>query len=224
MADAKQPHLNGAYYGPPIPPPRSYHRPGRRSGCGCGCCLLNLLFKLIVTILVIIAILALVFWLVFRPNKVKFHVVNASLTNFSLAGNTLSYNLALNMTIRNPNKHIAIYYDSIEARAYYDGVQFGTDTLEPFYQRHKTTSFLNPLFRGPSPLVLGSSELAQFNSDKAAGSFSIDVKLYLRVRFKLRSIKTNKFKPKIKCDLKVPLVSRRSSAAGFETTRCDIDY
>ncbi|XP_010246779.1 PREDICTED: NDR1/HIN1-Like protein 3-like [Nelumbo nucifera] len=224
MADAKQPHLNGAYYGPPIPPQQSYHRPGRGRGCGCGCCLLSLLFKIIITVVVVVGIAVLVLWLVFHPNKVKFHVVNASLTEFNLTGNTLSYNLALNMTVRNPNKKIGVYYDRIEARAFYDDVMFGSQTLTPFYQGHKNTTFLNPVFQGQSPLVLGTSELNDFNTDKTAASFDIDVKLYLRIRFKVGSLKTNKYKPKVKCEFKVPLVTNRSSVGGFETTRCDIDF
>ncbi|GKV50596.1 hypothetical protein SLEP1_g57299 [Rubroshorea leprosula] len=113
----KHSHLNGAYYGPAIPPARSYHRHGHGSGCGC-CCLLSFLIKLIVTAVVILGLAALIFWLIFRPNIVKFHVTDASLTQFNLTSdNNLHYNLALNITVRNPNKKIGIYYDRIEANA-----------------------------------------------------------------------------------------------------------
>ncbi|KAF8403363.1 hypothetical protein HHK36_011465 [Tetracentron sinense] len=225
MAEASQPHLNGAYYGPSIPPKQSYHSHGRRSGCGCGCCLISFLFKIIVSVIVMVGIAVLIFWLIVRPNKVKFHVVNASLTEFNLTtNNTLQYNLALNMTVRNPNKKIGIYYDRIEARAYYDDEKFATRSLTPFYQGHKKTDLLNPVFIGESPILLGTSELADFNNEKSAGVFEVDVKLYLRIRFKVGSFKTGRFKPKIKCDLKLPLVANRNSAGGFDTTKCDFDF
>uniref|UniRef100_A0A5B6ZC98 Late embryogenesis abundant protein LEA-2 subgroup domain-containing protein n=1 Tax=Davidia involucrata TaxID=16924 RepID=A0A5B6ZC98_DAVIN len=232
MADAKQSHLNGAYYGPSIPPTKTYHRPGRGGGlgsCCCGClcsCIFNLIFQIVLTVVVILGIAIFVFWLIFRPNKVKFHVTDASLTEFnhSTTTNTLSYNLALNMTVRNPNKRIGIYYDRIEARAFYEGERFASTTLQPFYQRHKNTATLTPEFKGQNMVVLGNSELSSYNSEKISGTYSIDVKLYLRVRFKFGVIKTPKFKPKIECDLKVPLNSNGQPSGSFETTKCGFDW
>lgn len=69
-----------------------------------------------------------------------------------------------------------------------------------------------------------NSEIAKYDSEKSSGSYSIDMKLYLTVRFKLRSVKTPKFKPKIECDLKVPLASNGSVSGSFETVRCGIDW
>lgn len=73
-------------------------------------------------------------------------------------------------------------------------------------------------------VLLGADELSKFNAEKNAGVCSIDVKLYLRIKFKVGKIKTWWFKPKVKCDLKVPLSSNGTSASGFETTKCDIDF
>ncbi|GLT24901.1 hypothetical protein SLA2020_000630 [Shorea laevis] len=223
MAD-KQSHLNGAYYGPAVPPARSYHRHGRGSGCGCGCCLLSLLLKLIVTAVVIVGLAVLIFWLVVRPNKVKFSVTDASLTEFNLSNNTLNYNLALNITVRNPNKKIGIYYDRIEANAYYEDLRFNTETLTPFYQGHKNTSYLNPVFKGQNFMLLGTEQLSEYNQETSSGTYSIDVKLNLRIRFKLGKVKIGTFKPKIECDLKVPLSSSDGSLArSVETTQCKLD-
>ncbi|GLT94783.1 hypothetical protein SLE2022_125060 [Rubroshorea leprosula] len=223
MAD-KQSHLNGAYYGPAVPPARSYHRHGRGSGCGCGCCLLSLLLKLIVTAVVIVGLAVLIFWLVVRPNNVKFSVTDASLTQFNLSDNYLNYNLALNITVRNPNKKIGIYYDRIEANAYYEDERFDTETLTPFYQGHKNTSYLNPVFKGQNLLVLGTEQLSEYNQETSSGTYSIDVKLNLRIRFKVWKFKIGKFKPKVECDLKVPLSSSNGSLAGsVETTHCKLD-
>jgi hypothetical protein len=215
----KQSHLNGAYYGPAVPPPtQSYHRHGRGRGCGCCACLL----KLIVSFVIIIGLAALIFWLIFRPTTIKFYVTDASLTEFNLNGNnTLQYNLALNITVRNPNKKIGIYYDTIEARAYYDDQRLDTEYLTPFYQGHKTTSSLNAVFVGQQLVLPGTDELSQLNAEKTAGLYTVDVKLYLRIRFKVGKVKTGRFKPEVKCDLKLPL---SSTAVGFESTKCDVDF
>lgn len=96
--------------------------------------------------------------------------------------------------------------------------------LEKFYQGHKNTSVLSPVFKGEKLLVLGANELSEFNAEKNAGVYNIDVKLYLRIKFKVGKIKTWRFKPKVKCELKLPLSANGTSSGGFETTKCDIDY
>ncbi|ERN16148.1 hypothetical protein AMTRI_Chr11g95490 [Amborella trichopoda] len=228
MADAKGAHFNGAYYGAPqgvtVPPPQAYHRPPRGKGCG-PCCILTGLIKLAVAIVVTLGIVALVVWLVLRPNKVKFYAENASLTQFNLSGtNNLQYNLQLDISIRNPNKRIGIYYDKVDAMAYYEGERFGWAPLPAFYQGHKNTTVIQPKFTGQQLLLLNSHEVAQFGHSTSQGFFYIDVKLYLRVRFKVGSfkIKTKRFSPEIECDLRIPLGS--NSTTGFSRKRCDIDY
>ncbi|KDP36128.1 hypothetical protein JCGZ_08772 [Jatropha curcas] len=226
MAEKQSP-LNGAYYGPAIPPPNNYHRPGRRSGCGCGCCLLSCLFKILITLVIIVGLAVFIFWLVVRPNKLKFHVTDAVLSEFNYTNtNTLQYNLTTTISIRNPNKKIGIYYDRIEARAYYEDQRFGSHILSPFYQGHKNTSIITPSFQGQRIVLLSGEELTQFNQEKTSGIYSIYVKLYLRIRFKIGKVKTGKFKPKIECDLKIPLNSADGRlASGAETaTKCDLDY
>ncbi|XP_010059131.2 NDR1/HIN1-like protein 10 [Eucalyptus grandis] len=196
-----------------------------KQGPDCCCGLLKLLFEIILAVLISIGIAALIFWLIFRPvNLVKFHVTEAELTRFNLTTNksVLNYNLKLNLTIRNPNKKIGVYYDRLEARAFYDDQRLSVADVAPFYQGHKNTSVVSPAFAGQK--VVGS-ELSSFNKEKAAGVFDIKVKLYLRVRFKLGSLKTFRFKPKVKCDLNVPSSSKNGgSSANFQTTKCDIDW
>ncbi|KAF5473490.1 hypothetical protein F2P56_010098 [Juglans regia] len=228
MAEKQAHDLNGAYYGPSVPPPpvrQSYHRPGRGSGCGCCGCFFRFLLSVVISVVVTLGLAILIFWLIFRPNNIKFHVTDASLTQFNFtADNTLQYNLALNITVRNPNKKIGVYYELISVRAHYEDQRFDSVNLTPFYQGHKNTSVLSPVFVGQQLVLLGADELSKFNAEKNAGVYSIDVKLYLRIKFKVGKIKTWRFKPKVKCDLKVPLSSNGTSASGFETTKCDIDF
>ncbi|XP_073037206.1 NDR1/HIN1-like protein 2 [Primulina eburnea] len=234
MADTKQPHLNGAYYGPSIPPPsKSYHRPGRGGSCCCNpfSCLLNCLCtcvcQILCAILVVVGIVVLVCWLIFRPNEVKFYASGASLTQFNLDNNTmLQYNLAVNLTIRNPNRRIGVYYDRIEATAMYEGNRLNTKELQPFYQGHKSTNFLNAEFNGQQLILLGANELSDHNQNKISNVYDIDVKLRLRIRLKLGVVKTPRMKPKIECDLKIPLSSNSNttSVVVFESKRCDFDW
>ncbi|KAL6507792.1 hypothetical protein OROGR_023987 [Orobanche gracilis] len=228
--------LNGAYYGPSVPPSKTYHRPGRGGGgcccnpftCCCGClmnCICTCVCQIIITILVIVGIIAFIGWLIFRPNTVKFHASDASLTEFNLNNHTLHYNLALNLTIRNPNKRIGIYYDKIEARAFYQGQRFSTVDLKPFYQGPKTTHYSEAaLFRGQQVVYLGDRELSSYNENRRTGAYDIDVKLHLRIRLKFWFVKSTKVKPKIDCDLKIPLRSNGTVSGAYESKRCDFDW
>lgn len=224
MGDSK---LNGAYYGPSVLPQRETYRRGSSGGGGCNpfsclcSCLFNLVFKLILTLIVILGLIVLVLWLIFRPNPLKFHITDASLTQFDLTNNSLEYNLNLNGTVRNPNSRIGIYYDVLEANAYYKDQRFSTINLTPFYQGHKNTSQLDMGFTGQHVVVIDS---AKFASEKADKVFPIELRLRLRVRFRLiqlLKIRVGKFKGKVDCDLNVPL---SSSGVAFQAKRCDIDY
>ncbi|KAL5060350.1 hypothetical protein RYX36_031954 [Vicia faba] len=221
--------LNGAYYGPSIPPQRTHHRPSRGGGFDCCCgCLFNLIFKLILTVIIIIGIAIFLFWLIVRPNVVKVHVTNASLTQFNYTNNNnnLNYDLSLNLTIRNPNKRLGIYYDYIEARALYHVARVESVFLDPFYQGHKTTNFLNTSFKGSKVMVLDGDQTLDFNKEKASKVYEIDLKIYLRIRFKLGVLKTRTIKPKVTCELRVPLNSGGGATTvdgGFQTTKCDWD-
>jgi len=221
MADKQG--LNGAYYGPKIPPTQQYHRPGRGSDCGC-CCLVTLLLKVIITVLTLIGLFVLIVWLIFRPiNKVKFHVTDVALTEFNYTNNTmLRYNLTFNVSIRNPNKKIGIYYNRVEAKAFYEGQRFGYRSLTPFYQGHKNTTVLNVVFTGTQPVTLQGEDLKQFNSEKTSGLYSIALELSLRVKFKLGKVKTARFKPKVECDdLKIRL---NGPSVAESNNKCKIKF
>ncbi|RID68062.1 hypothetical protein BRARA_C00247 [Brassica rapa] len=232
----RQPHLNGAYYGPSIPPPtKTSHSHGRRGGgccclgdclgC-CGCCILSVIFNILIALAIVVGIAALIIWLIFRPNAIKFHVTDAKLTQFTLGtDNNLRYNLDLNFTIRNPNRRIGVYYDQIEVRGYYGDQRFGASNVSPFYQGHKNTTVVGTNIVGQSLVVLNGGDRGDFEEDVKSGIYRIDAKLRLKIRFKFGLIKSWKFKPKIRCDLKVPLsTSNATSEFQFQRTKCDVDF
>ena len=222
MAD-KQPHLNGAFYGPAVPPPpKTYHHHAHRRGCAC--CLLTTFLKLLVTIVVVVGIAVLILWFLFRPHKLTFDVTDAELTRFNISGNQLHYNLALNLTIRNPNKRIGVYYDVIEASPFYKDQRLNTQWLPPFYQGYKTTTVLSPHFDGQQIVFLAGDKLTEFNGETLAGIFNVDLRFRLQLRLKVGVVRIGKFKPKVNCELKVPLKSNANSFTFLQATRCDFDF
>ena len=204
--EEKQTHLNGA---------RHRQRPG-------------LISKIVVTVLAVVGPSVFVVLLILTPKRLEIDVTNAFLSEFNLTiNNTLHYNLTLNISIKNPNKRIGLYYDTIQAKGYvFDDYQFGTVSLPPFYQGHKNTSVLSPVFHGQLLSFPESSDLIpNFNNDTSDGVYDIAVELYLSFRTKGgRWIKNGHFKPVIWCSLKVPLSSNGKSAVGFTPTECSLNH
>ncbi|VVB02272.1 unnamed protein product [Arabis nemorensis] len=225
---AEQP-LNGAFYGPSVPPPAPkgyYNRRGHSRGCGC--CLLSFFLKVIIALIVILGLAALIFWLIVRPQTIKFHVTEASLTRFEHTSpdNILRYNLALTVPVRNPNKRIGVYYDRIEAHAYYDGKRFSSTTLTPFYQGHKNTTVLRPTFQGQNLVIFDAGESRTYNAERIAGVYDIEIKFRLRVRFKLGDLKSRRIRPKVNCDdlrLSLSTLNGNTTSSTIFPLKCDFD-
>ncbi|KAK9068550.1 hypothetical protein SSX86_012665 [Deinandra increscens subsp. villosa] len=234
-----KPHLNSAFYGPPIPPTtKSYHRPGRRTttttcnpltccfSCICGC-ILNLICELLITVAIFISVIGLLLWFIFRPNVPKFHVDDVTLTQFTLspANDTLFYNLAVNLTFRNPNRRLGIYYEQIQADAVYHGLRFSTAEVQGFYLGHKKENSFGAVFKGEQLVAIGGAK-SRYDSEKSEDLYRIDLKLRLKMRLKAWWVKTPRFKPKFECDLKVPMRSKgkNSTAEKFGRTKCEFDW
>lgn len=229
MADNKQPQLNGAYYGPAIPPP-AQPRPRNHRSRSCCCCLFSFFWKLLIALIVLAGLAVLIFYLVVQPRPFKFYVDEVNLTKFDYSNNTLNYNMVLNFTARNPNKKLNIYYDKVEARAFYEGSRFANvdviTHMNSFRQYKKSSNPMSAVFSGQHVLVLNNDQVSEFNKDKSDKVYDIYVRLYFRIRFRLGDLISGDYKPKVKCDLKVPLSSKNTNATSFEFTRtkCDVDF
>ncbi|KAM5559497.1 NDR1/HIN1-like protein 10 [Rosa sericea] len=173
-----------------------------------------------------------ILWFIFCPRDPKFIITDASLTQFNFTNHnkTLDYNLALNITITNPNRKAAIFYGKIQVASTYRNKVFSLVTLpfEPFGQcgKNRTISHHVPL-KGSKSVVFGEREISQFNSETVTGVYSIDVRLYVGIRVFGGYSKTrhSNASHKIDCKLKVPLQSSETSANRFtfKTTKCRND-
>jgi hypothetical protein len=161
---------------------------------------------------------------------VKFHVTDATLSEFNLTNNnTLYYNFKLNVTLRNPNNNIIVYYRRITAIAWYKDNDFSYLSLSPFDQGHKNTTFLGPIeFIGNTRFKLGRKQLDEYFEETRLGVYNdLAVDFDVRIRAKFGSFyKTGRFNPPVvQCRrLRVPLVSSKgtnsSSTFSFSDRRC----
>ncbi|KAM0947433.1 hypothetical protein DsansV1_C08g0086191 [Dioscorea sansibarensis] len=211
------------YYGPPIPLQQANYQNKPRS---CFCCLFSTIIKAFIAFCIVIGITILILWLVYRPQKIKVSVENAYLTNFTLTSSPsyLDYNLSTTVSVRNPNKRIGIYYDMLGADVNYSGNWLGSTTLPTFYQGHKNTTMVFPSFDGRTT-VIASSALDAFKNENATRFFNMNMWFYARVRYKYGSLTTRRYTVRIRCYIRVPLVTNGSSNnTGFQWTKCDVDY
>ncbi|KHN45252.1 Putative syntaxin-24 [Glycine soja] len=180
----------------------------------CTCCIIiTLFFMFIISIIVCIS-----------PSSVKFHVTDASLTQFNLtSNNTLYYNLKVNVTVRNPNKHTIVYYRRITVISWYKDNAFGWVSLTPFDQGHKNTTFLQAVFEGQRVIKLKSKQLGEYKDETSVGIYKdLAVDFDLRIRAKYAKFKSSRFNtPIVQCRrLRVPLISNGKSVPPFSVTRC----
>ncbi|KAI3977059.1 hypothetical protein MKX01_029927 [Papaver californicum] len=144
----------------------------------------------------IVALICFIIFLSAVPFKnMKFHVMDASLTQFNItSGDRLDYNLAVNITVRSINKKIGIWYDKMESRTYCYGKDMGFVSLNPFRQGHKNTTLLRAVFQGNT-------------------SYSIDVKLDGLVRLKWPGGgRSRRYHFKVRCGLlRLPLLVHSSN-------------
>ncbi|KAF1886976.1 hypothetical protein Lal_00046214 [Lupinus albus] len=179
--------------------------------------------------IILIVILPIIFFIIFSPSSVKFHLTEVSLTQFNLTNNNILYfNFKVNITARNPNKNTIVYYRRITAIAWYKDNEFASVSLTPFDLGKKKTSFLQPaVFQGSSVFKLKHYQLAEYYIETRAGVFNdLAVDLDMRIRYKHGSFKSNRFNPPIvQCRrLRVPLISNGKSVASFNDTKCSKGY
>jgi hypothetical protein len=179
------------------------------------------LCSILVSLLVAAGVAVLVLYLLFKPKMITATVDSASLATFNLSSSTstLTYDLAVAMTVRNPNKRVGLYYDGVEALALYRDQRFGYAPLDSFYQATESSTKLTPAFRGQQ-LLQGDATAAEFRSDQAGGTFAVDVALTAKLRVKVwGTFRVRGPKVKLICNLSVPAPGA-SNASPFQSTDC----
>ncbi|MED6106590.1 yls9-like [Stylosanthes scabra] len=216
MADYKE------QYGPSIPPP---YNPNRSSNCLC------CFFKVLITLIILLGLACLIAYFIIRPRPFTFHVTNANLTQFDYNTNkkTLDYNLVLNFTASNPNRMLSLYYDFVEANAYYQELRFSLLDLikredNLLRQSPKSTIQMSGVFKGQQLLFLDESQLSEFDREESHGVFNIFVRLDLNIRLKLGRLTVGKSKSTTaKCPIKVALSGNDGKIVSpFETIECNV--
>ncbi|GLJ35652.1 hypothetical protein SUGI_0716570 [Cryptomeria japonica] len=188
MIPSRQPHR---YY--PGPPRR------RRNTC-CRCLVWT--FCLIVLLIVTIVIAAAILYAVFKPKIPNYSVDNIQITRFFLgAGATVSSQFAVDVTARNPNKKIGIYYlDDSYLAVFYTGTELCKGKLPAFYQGHRNTTNLDVTLTG-TDVQITSDMVRSLTAQRQLVSIPLLVKADVPVKVKFGKLKTMKITFRVRCDL-----------------------
>lgn len=180
--------------------PYSYSKPPKRNCCKkCLCWTL----ALIILQILVIAIFAGVIYLVFRPKLPKYSIDSLSITQFNVNNdNSLFATFNVNITARNPNKKIGIYYEGgSDLRVYFTGTQLCEGSLPKFFQGHRNTTVMNVTLTGQTQDANGL--LQSLQAQKQTGNIPLFLRAKVPVRLKLGGLKLMKWKFLVRCWLNV---------------------
>jgi len=196
---------------PPRSAPRYHSRPPKRQRnfcCRCIKWICCILFILIVAIAVSVAIL----YAVFRPKIPKFSVDRLQITDFNVSTDSTIYSqLAVDVTARNPNKKIGIYYlDDSYLGVFYTGTELCKGQLPAFYQGHKNTTNLAVTLTGNN-VQITSDMVSSLRAQQQEGSIPLRLKANVPVKIKFGKLKTMKITFRVRCNLVVDRLTANTS-------------
>ncbi|XP_047308623.1 NDR1/HIN1-like protein 10 [Impatiens glandulifera] len=148
--------------------------------------LLRRIFAIIIATFIIAGTIAFITWLILRPHLPEVRIDSFSVSNLNLSSSPslITGNWDVRFTVRNPNKKINLYYDVVNAYAYYQGEELSDTTLAPFSQGKKVET------QGRATLAASSKFIDKWvidgiNGEKSrGGSVNFNVRMLSRVQFK----------------------------------------
>ncbi|MBA0596101.1 NDR1/HIN1-like protein 6 [Gossypium raimondii] len=201
--------LNSQSHGPS--PVKHSTAPKKRRSCCCRCMCWTL--SLLLLLIVILGIIVGILFLVFRPKLPKYSIDGLRVTQFDLSSvnSSLSASFDVNITARNPNKRIGIYYDGgSHITVWYNETQLCEGALPKFYQGHRNTTVLVLPMTGQvqnGTVLLTALQQQQ----QMTGNIPLRLRAKQTVRVKLGSLKLMKMKFRIRCRLVVNALSANNA-------------
>lgn len=179
-------------------------RIARRTRESCATVFANTLCSLLLGLLLVAVVVLFVLWLSLRPHRPRFNIASFSISGgldpaFSPTGSSLAFNVS----DRNPNRHIGIYYDAVHASVhFYDAlVASGPAFTAGWYQPNKTTTSITGLLDVVGPRTSDTS-WPSFSAAVQAGRVSLHLQLTTAIRFRVsNALHSGRQKMHVSCDL-----------------------
>lgn len=163
----------------------------------------KLICAIFLFLLFIIGLIAFILWLSLRPHRPRFHVQEFSIPDLGHEGGFQNAQIIYNLTARNTNQKIGVYYDSMELTVYYQDQSIGgSPLLFPFYQEPKNTTVIAGALGGAS-LTVTSQRWQQFMAEMARGEVVFRADVTSTIRFKISTWGSKRHKMHANCPVGV---------------------
>ncbi|XP_075499529.1 NDR1/HIN1-like protein 3 [Primulina tabacum] len=147
----------------------------------------KLICTIFLTLLFLVGIISFILWLSLRPHRPRFHIEEFSIPALVQDSGFQNAQIIYNVTARNANQNIGIYYDSMQVTVYYQDQSIGSSpVLSSFYQKPKNTTIIAGTLRGAS-LTVNSERWEQFMATRAQGQAVFRLDVVSVIRFKISS-------------------------------------
>ncbi|KAF5775285.1 putative Late embryogenesis abundant protein [Helianthus annuus] len=155
----------------------------------------------IIALIILILFVILLIYLILRPTKPTFTLQDITLYafNISTTTTTLTSNLQITISSRNPNSRIGIYYDKLDVYATYRNQQITLPTMiPPTYQGHKDVNVWSPYLYGNEVPVAPYLAMS-LAEDETAGTVLVNVRAIGRVRWKVGTFVSATYRLNVNC-------------------------
>ncbi|CAD5179769.1 unnamed protein product [Musa acuminata subsp. malaccensis] len=159
--------------------------------------------SLLLTLLLIVGIVVFVLWLNLRPHRPHLHIAEFAAPGLADPAGLSDSVISFNITDRNPNQKIGIYYDAMVGSVYYRDRLVGSgQVMFPFYQPPKNTTAITGQMAG-ARIAAGGTLAAQLAGDVARGRIALRFELGSTIRFKVKAWDTHQHHLHVECDVVV---------------------
>lgn len=138
------------------------------------------------SLLLFVGIILFILWLSLRPHRPRFHIRGFSLPGLGQSSGFENAEINFNVTARNSNQKIGIYYYSMGGTVFYKDTAVGSTALlaDTLYQGPKNTSVLIATLSGAS-LTVSNERWTQFMAERSRGRVEFRLEIKANMRFKV---------------------------------------
>lgn len=148
-------------------------------------------------------IITFILWLSLRPHRPRFFIHGFSVPGLGFDTGFENAQIGFNVTARNSNQNIGIYYDKMSASVYYRDQKIGsTPLLDSFYEGPKTTKVLAAVLGGAT-LNVSSERWMEFTTDRSKGPVAFRLEITSTIRFKISTWDSKRHGMHANCDVLV---------------------
>ncbi|KAJ0692314.1 putative Late embryogenesis abundant protein [Helianthus annuus] len=163
----------------------------------------KLICAVFLSILFTVGLVTFILWLGLRPHRPRFHIQQFSFPSLAEPNGFSTAQLTFNVTARNPNIEIGIYYDTVNLTLYYrDQVIAQTPLLFPFYQSPKNTAIIYGTLSRPQ-LKIDNARWTQFLAARKQGAVPFRLDVASSIRFKVSTWDSRRHKMHANCEIGV---------------------